>query len=392
MVWNLLCLPVYLVSILGVLPGTDVLRGPFFERLLDLSLPVFLMALTASPSSLPMRRHWSELIAWLYVSIFIAITMVVALGRFGLSYSLVEYRQYLLAAFAIFFLHATRRRFSVSKVVKFGRTYAVMLVLVSLANTLFGIQYRPGVFGESNYDLAALAIIVCGCFRSRQTRNAYALIGAFCAFSLSRTAMLTVLTFAALRLRKLAHIVVLMISATAAIGLLAVRSDQTFSEEGGLTIDRIIMAAAYATEASKAPTFLLAGQPLADARFDIPEMSYYRDAQPVSESLQMNTPSNFHGHLWRGLCLLGAPCYLAFLALVFINIRRSFIGAERILLSVLLLISAISQSIFSHPLVGTMLFAFICTGFNDAAALARPACAWRLSLTTSARGTVTTGA
>lgn len=362
--WNVLCSPVFIVSMLGVLPWTQTLRGPFFERLLDASVIVFLMALTSRRPSVRRRRNDLIELTWWFLAIYILATLLTSYLRFGMDYVLVEYRQYVLISTALLFLYATGRRFSVPKVLQFGKVYACTFVAVQVLNASIGVQYRPGVFGESNYDIAAIAIIGCACLRTQKARMVYAGLLSFSMMSLSRTAMASTMLYSLLRVRRLVHVLFLALIVASAAALVMLRPSGDDTGEGMVTIDRIIMAAGYLSEASADPLFLTVGQPLANARFDVLEMSFYRDTQPVSERLQMTTPSNFHGHLWRGCALLGVPAYILFLLLTAQKVSQNFNKPERMLIYAVLLVSMVSQSIFSHPLVGTLLFAFIWFGFS----------------------------
>ena len=110
---------------------------------------------------------------------------------------------------------------------------------------------------------------------------------------------------------------------------------------------------------------MLFGQPLTNSRAYLDLLSYYSDTQPVSAMLGVTTPSNFHGHLLRGFSLLGVFGYTLFLILLLHRIRENLSGLEVIFIYILILVSGFTQSIFSHPLVGTMLFAFLWVGFSE---------------------------
>ena len=363
--WTVLCLPIYIISILGLLPDTSVLRGVFFERTLDASVPIFLMALTVKSPDLKVNRQGHELIFCIILVIFIITTSIFSIIRFGVDYFLVEYRQYILISFSLIFLKFTKRKFSVKKLIKFGGLYFFLLTAVFLINSFFGVQYRPGVFGESNYDLAILTIIVCSYLRLHKEKTTLGAFFVFSILSLSRTGMASFLIFLASRVKGIFHFIVFLVALSIILSLVTLRSETPITTIDITSLDRFIMAQSYLDEAGSNFEFLIFGQPLTNSRFQIDELSYYSEIQPVSAALGITTPSNFHGHLLRGFSLLGMSGYLLFLILLTSRIKRNFSKPEITFILALIFVSSISQSIFSHPLVGTILYTFLWTGFEN---------------------------
>jgi hypothetical protein len=107
----------------------------------------------------------------------------------------------------------------------------------------------------------------------------------------------------------------------------------------------------------------LVGQPLSNVTFDEPSLDFYKTTQIVSEALDINTPSNLHGHFSRGALLFGIPGYLAILVWFLRKSLTSRQDEARLIILAVVVVSSITQSIFSHPFTGSY-FAMVCiTGF-----------------------------
>jgi hypothetical protein len=130
-------------------------------------------------------------------------------------------------------------------------------------------------------------------------------------------------------------------------------------------VDRLQMLQVLATTVADNPVLAVVGQPIADIRVDEPSMEFYRDTQAASEALGFNTPSNFHGHLLRGVCLLGILPYLYFLFLIWSRVRAHFSARARLLVAATIVVTSLSQSIFSHPFTGALFLAVAWLGFDD---------------------------
>lgn len=359
---------IFSISLISIIPGFDTLRGPIYERLLDLSFPIFFYALTDRCEALGNRQNKSEIGGWLIFAIYVSASALTSLYNFGINFFLVEYRQYVLIAAAIVIASFTKRFFSPKKIIQFARLYFFVFFLVILMNRVVGVFYRPGVFGESNYDLAALAIIFCAFAAHSYNLRAWTSISLFSVFSLSRTSLIVLLILSFTRVKKISQFIWMSLISIMVVLLVALRAPDdmqaTEFDYPALSIDRIQMTWSYIESASENNQFMLFGQALTSTRLDIPQMYYYRDTQPVSSELGISTPSNFHGHLLRGFALLGIPMYLLFVYLVYKKIRNNFSGLGRKFLYIVILVTGFSQSIFSHPLVGTLLFSFIWTGLR----------------------------
>lgn len=361
---HVLCLPIYIISLLGLLPDTSSLRGAFFERALDASLPIFLFALTVRSEYGQGRNKMGTLILFFFVISYIALTAVASIINFGVYYFFVEYRQYMLIFFSIILMRSLKRKFSLEKILKFSKTYILMILIVFFINSIFKVQYRPGVFGESNYDIAVLAVIFITFLRASKVKRALSVLLAFTTLSLSRTAMATFFIFMTTRIKEFSHLLLFVAVSLIIFSLLGLRSETSLLEMDLNSLDRVVMAKAYFDEAYLNSSFMIFGQPLANDRSQLDALSYYSNSQPVSAMLGVATPSNFHGHLLRGFSLLGVVGYLPFLGLLSARVRRNFTIIESNFVSILVIVTGFTQSLFSHPLVGTLLFVFLWIGFS----------------------------
>lgn len=355
-------------SLMTLLPGLSHLRYPYFERFLDVFfwLLIFLVTKRGSPRAGVNTRSGD----WLLCCILLWVTacFLSAWYRFGSLYAAVEFRQYLLLFVAITVLKITGRRICAVRILRLAPIYFTFLVLNSLAGGVWGEYYRPGVFGESNYDIPFVVIILCGYLQKNRTSLVQPLFGIFVLVSRSRTALLTFLLASIRRAKSVRSLLFFLIFAMVGAWIVLERSE-SFSESSDIdvplweTLDRVQMVMAYYGNALESPSLLVFGQPISGQTFDSPVMEFYKRTQSASAMLDFNTPSNFHGHLIRGFMALGIPAYLAFLWWVYRSAKAVLNASQYTLVLMLVLVSAFTQSVFSHPFTGAIFGVLICRGF-----------------------------
>lgn len=352
-------------SAMTLMPELSFYRYPFFERYLDFFYIAFLFL--ASKKSSVMRQNVDLLLMISFTVIFLS--SIFAFINFGELYFLVEYRPYFLTAASILVLVLLNRKLDAQIIISTIPVLFIFLLINFLLSVAYAEFYRPGVFGESNYDLAYLAVIILALFHQNgKSRIQYMLLILFVIISQSRTAMIVAAAVGLLKARNLKGQAIFIASIPVLYFLFQGRFwDESTSDFTSVIeqLDRVQMVLAYISATMEYPQLLLFGQPFSSVTFTSETMGFYLETQQVSAQLGFNTPSNFHGHLLRGFLLLGIPIYLLFLTAILIRVyhihgRNSFYFALIVIMG-----TAISQSIFSHPFSGS-LFAIVClVGFSE---------------------------
>ena len=346
-----------LFSAATLLPGLSNFRYPYYERYLDL---FFVLVLVFGSVRSPRRPLGSK--SAIVVLILIALSFVTAILRFGPVYVFVEYRQYLMLGFSMAYMTLAQRRLSAERLASTFPMYFGFLVINFVLATVFQEYYRPGVFGESNYDLAYVACVLVAMLHipGKKVDILIPLL-LFALLSQSRTAVGVVMVIALLRASSVRGILFLAIVLPVAFYLLRSRLWGESSDGGDLLeqLDRVQMTLAYVDAVVDKPQLAILGQAFSGITFKADVLSFYLETQAASAALDFNTPSNFHGHMLRGFLLLGIPLYSAFLACMIAQAKRVHGRPAFVLLVTVIAVTTITQSIFAHPFAGT-LFASVC--------------------------------
>lgn len=364
-----------LFSSLTLFPSFSSYRYPYFERYLDVFFVLFFLS-----STFRNHDHKLKVKPSLIFAIFtIFCSSLFAAFNFGSTYFFIEYRQYIILFFVFFLSLVLKRSLDPDFIWSTLPIYLLFIFVNFGLGIIYSEYYRPGVFGEANYDLAYMAVIVLsGYFLRGAAYNPILLMIVFSVFSQSRTAIFATIILSIIKIRTFRGIVTFLIITLAAIQLFLSRlwlDDQGDFLSSVLQIDRLQMVIAYLDAVSSEPLLAVFGQAFSGRTFFSPIMAFYADTQVASQLLGFNTPSNFHGHLIRGFLLMGPLIYIIFLMGFLKQASVSHTRPGFVFILIIMVATGLSQSILSHPFSGSF-FAFSCLcGF-----VSYPKSKWRSNL------------
>lgn len=346
-------------STVTLTPQFSMYRYPIYERYLDVFFLIFIGFLTRRVLAPRARVSWILSLA----IVAVVISSIFAIKNFGYLYFFIEYRQYIIIFSLFFLLCLLRKRIDALLLSKTMPIYFIFMIFNAAMGLVYAEYYRPGVFGESNYDLAYVGAVILANYSLRGlSYNPLLTMILFSALSQSRTAALTAVLLAFIRVRSVRDVFIFLALGSSAYLLFQNRLwDISGNDLSSVfqQVDRIQFAIAYMDAIEAAPLLAIVGQAFSGITFSSEAMSFYLDTQKASESLGFNTPSNFHGHLLRGFVLIGPLLYLLFLWGLLSQAARVHHQNSLIFILIVILSTALTQSIFSHPFSGS-LFAIVC--------------------------------
>lgn len=353
-----------LFSSLTLFPSFAFYRYPYFERYLDVFYWVFIMCATKVDHVLPPKVSYALIAGMALVSV----SAIFAWNHFGIIYVFVEYRQYIIIIFTLAISRILRLRIIPETIVATFPVYLLFSIVNFVLGYVYEEQYRPGVFGEFNYDLAYMAVVVLAKYSVLGEKYNPIISLAFFAFvSQSRTAAVIVLLLSVISRITFKSFIFLVGAVFVVFVIFWGRLwDQGDSDAIAIfeQLDRFQMLSSYLDTIKTSSELAAVGQSISGLKYTAERMDYYRETQLVSQLLGINTPSNYHGHLLRGFVLLGIIPYSVLIFGVLKQARLHFGSRQFIFIGVVLFSTAITQSIFSHPFAGGMFAAVCLLGFS----------------------------
>ncbi len=261
--------------------------------------------------------------------------------RFGPLYLAVELRPYVEALLLFMLINVLGRQIDLSWLPTLFLPFCVAEIVFIAANYAVA-THKIGIFGEMNYDVQLVVIMLALAARSISLIHiAYAIVAKTKTFAAYTTLMWI--------LRRRLTRFLAFIALVAALPILVGMSFEMLDRFDRLVILRSLIDIIF----DRYNWILLCGQLFCGDLFYEPILGWYISTQALSSSLDSVVPAVFHGHLLRNIFLLGVPLTLLGYGLLCFRLllRRGAAG----LLVGWIAVTAISQSIFHHPFVGLAL-------------------------------------
>ena len=336
-----LFLALLLLSISTVLPGFEMFRYTIMPRIWDLYMVIFFLLLKSSSLKISISR-W--VISFLVMTFLIA-CLIVSIFNFSLTFVVVEFRW----IFIIFFVTLLCRCISYHDLERFlvwsFRYYFYAFCSIYLINEFFGQLYRPGVFGENNYDLGYLAsVLLVYMDRGKFTKFLYFLVISYLSRSRAILILISGLMLAGVRKSRQNIFIILLFLIVISYSL----SDRILvsSLDG---IDRFVILVGFYDILSEDWLTLLFGQALTGA-CNTHEFIHWYTMSQYSREIGCVVPANFHGLVPRLIYLFGVMGMLAImLHLQFIYVRFGLV------VSIAFTVACMAQSVYANPFAGAVL-------------------------------------
>lgn len=336
-------LALLLLSILTVFPGFEMFRYTIMPRIWDLYMVIFFLLLKNSSLNISILR-W--LISFLVMT-FLVVCLIVSIFNFSLTFVVIEFRW----IFIIFFVTLVCRCISYHDLERFlvwsFRYYFCAICSIYLINKFMGQLYRPGVFGENNYDLGYLAsVLLVYMDRGKFSKLMYFFVVSYLSRSRAILVLISGIMLAGVRKSKQNIFIILLFLIAISFSL----SDRILVSSLD-RIDRFVILVGFYDILSEDWLTLLFGQALTGA-CNTHEFVHWYTMSQYSREIGCVVPANFHGLVPRLIYLFGVTGILA------IMLHLQFIYAKvGLVVSIAFTVACMAQSVYANPFAGAVLLA-----------------------------------